>query len=166
MNNPSTERKGMYLSKIATIWSEDFGIEYELVASILYRFARGEYYGDTTDPYLVHLLSDGRIPQPIPPIFKDNPDLPLKDRLEKLCEPGQKSKEEYLIPNIQETLNNHDPLLDFPRIVSFCERNNISYPDWLDTPIEQSTIYLQPTEQPTTKSQPADQSSTNAQPAE
>jgi len=107
-----TEGAGARLTAVARRWADEIGQDYEVVASILYRFARGDYYGEP-DPNLAYLLAGADRPVQLPEREDARP------------------REEYIEAGITESLQHHDPPIDVGELAEFCRFENIPCPSWI-----------------------------------
>lgn len=117
---------GAPLSTIARRWARDIDQDYDLVASILYCFARGDYFN--RDPNLALFLSGPDQPTPIPkPV-----DVSLEDILAGKADPQDPpSPNDYLVHDIEVCLRDYDPPLSYHRLAGFCSNQGIPCPEWI-----------------------------------
>lgn len=103
MNDPEHHTS---VRKLARLWSQETGQEFEVVASILLRWARGDYF-ETTDPMLPFLLAT---------MHQSTDSLDTTDQ------------SDYLEPDVIQVLKHYDSEINMVELRGFCIAQNIPLP--------------------------------------
>ncbi len=122
--------KGARLIAIVRRWAREIEQDPLLVASILYRYVRGDYLDGEAIPGLRSLLSgpDGPV-SPEKPAFDMIVTAGGKELMVEMPFPGA---EAFMEPDILETLKNHDPHIDYVGLRRFLSAQGIAAPIWMD----------------------------------
>lgn len=118
--------KGTRLSAIAKLWAKEIHQDVELVASILWRYARGDYHGNEEIHGLRSALSGPVGPVPSESSIEEKvATVGGKELTVIIPVPGPES---FLEPGIIETLKSHDPLIDHVSLSQFLATQGIAIP--------------------------------------
>jgi hypothetical protein len=120
------------LSTIAKRWSSEFDLDEQLLASVLYKYARGDFLNEAPDPNLKVLLASSHAPianHDTGPSYEEI----TQDSGKPLIIPeAPPTASNYLIEDIDEHPLSFDPPLSFESVVAFCNAHGIPYPSWLE----------------------------------
>lgn len=122
--------KGARLTAIARRWAREIEQDPKLVASFLFRYARGDYHGDAVIPGLKALLSGVDNPISQESTLFETVELG-KDRkvLVEISPPGA---EDFRLEGITQLLAEQDPVIPYIELRIFLQGQGIPVPVWMD----------------------------------